>query len=195
MKIDIDKIGALIGPGGKNVKSLCEQFSVRINTDDDGTVTIYGRNSKDAEAAREAVHGIVSNPETGKIYQGVVKRIMEYGAFIDILPGKEGLLHISKLSRDRIENVTDVIKEGQEIAVKLMEVDKMGRMNLSYIDAIDPQPDSGRPNDDRGGGGFGSRYTNDDRGCGRNGGGGSSGGRGNDRGGGDRPRSDRPRFR
>jgi polyribonucleotide nucleotidyltransferase len=138
LKIEIDKIGALIGPGGKNIKALCEQYSVTINTENDGTVTIYGKNTKDAEEAKAAVMGIVSDPETGRVYNGVVKRIMEFGAFVEILPGKEGLVHISKLSRQRITQVTDVLKEGQEIPVKLLEIDKMGRLNLSYIDAIDP---------------------------------------------------------
>jgi polyribonucleotide nucleotidyltransferase len=137
LRIDTDKIGALIGPGGKNVKALCEQYSVKINTDDDGTVTIYGKNTKDAEDAKAAVIGIVMDPEVGRIYNGTVKRIMDFGAFVEILPGKEGLVHISKLSRQRINVVTDVIKEGQEIPVKLLEIDKMGRLNLSYIDAID----------------------------------------------------------
>jgi polyribonucleotide nucleotidyltransferase len=143
MKIDIDKIGALIGPGGKNVKALCEQYSVTINTENDGTVTIYGKNAKDAEDAKLAVTGSVADPEVGRVYNGVVKRIMDFGAFVEILPGKEGLVHISKLSRERINLVTDVIKEGQEIPVKLLEVDKMGRLNLSYIDAIDPDGASG----------------------------------------------------
>ena len=138
LRIDIDKIGTLIGPGGKNIKALCEQYSVKINTEDDGTVTIFGKNSKDTEEARDAVVGITSNPEPGRVYKGTVKRIMDYGAFVEILPGKEGLVHISKLSRQRIVNVSDVLKEGQEIQVKLTEIDKMGRLNLSYIDAIDP---------------------------------------------------------
>jgi polyribonucleotide nucleotidyltransferase len=137
LRIDVDKIGALIGPGGKNIKALCEQFSVTINTDNDGTVTIYGRNSKDTEAAKDAVLGVVLDPVVGTMYNGVVKRIMEFGAFVEILPGKEGLVHISRLSRQRIVSVTDVLKEGQEIPVKLLELDKMGRLNLSYIDAID----------------------------------------------------------
>ncbi|MCL2243771.1 MAG: polyribonucleotide nucleotidyltransferase [Treponema sp.] len=138
LRIDIDKIGALIGPGGKNIKALCEQYSVRINTEDDGTVTIFGKNTKDAEDAKIAVMGVASDPEVGRIYEGVVKRIMDFGAFVEILPGKEGLVHISKLSRQRIALVTDVLKEGQQIPVKLTEIDKMGRFNLSYIDAIDP---------------------------------------------------------
>ncbi|MDR2434235.1 MAG: polyribonucleotide nucleotidyltransferase [Treponema sp.] len=138
LRIDIDKIGALIGPGGKNIKALCEQYSVRINTEDDGTVTIFGKNTKDAEDAKVAVLGVASDPEIGLVYNGTVKRIMDFGAFVEILPGKEGLVHISKLSRQRIAQVTDVVKEGQQIPVKLLEIDKMGRLNLSYIDAIDP---------------------------------------------------------
>jgi len=138
LRIDIDKIGALIGPGGKNVKALCEQYSVKINTEDDGTVTIFGKNTKDAEDAKAAVMGIASDPEIDRVYNGTVKRIMDFGAFVEILPGKEGLCHISKLSRQRIEKVTDVLKEGQQIPVKLLEIDKQGRLNLSYIDAIDP---------------------------------------------------------
>ncbi|MDR1863711.1 MAG: polyribonucleotide nucleotidyltransferase [Treponema sp.] len=138
LRIDIDKIGALIGPGGKNIKAICEQYSVRINTEDDGTVTIFGRTSKDTEDAKAAVLGIVLDPETGRIYHGTVKRIMEFGAFVEILPGKEGLVHISRLSRQRVAQVTDVVHEGDAIDVKLLEIDKMGRLNLSYIDAIDP---------------------------------------------------------
>ncbi|MCQ2573725.1 MAG: polyribonucleotide nucleotidyltransferase [Treponema sp.] len=137
MKIPVDKIGALIGPGGKNVKALCAQYNVTINTDDDGTVTIYSKNGLDAEAAKKAVKGITEDPEVGTIYQGTVKRIMDFGAFIEILPGKEGLCHISKLSKTRVNKVSDVLSEGQVIPVKLLEVDKQGRLNLSYIDAIE----------------------------------------------------------
>jgi polyribonucleotide nucleotidyltransferase len=168
VKIDIDKIGALIGPGGKNIKALCEQYSVTINTENDGMVTIYGRNAKDAEDAKAAVLGIASDPEVGRVYNGTVKRIMDFGAFVEILPGKEGLVHISKLSRQRIAQVTDVVREGQEIPVKLLEVDKMGRLNLSYIDAIDPD---GAPPEER----------RDSRGESRNTGGNRGGSRYNDR--------------
>jgi polyribonucleotide nucleotidyltransferase len=171
MKIDIDKIGALIGPGGKNIKALCEQYHVTINTENDGTVTIYGKSAKDAEEAKAAVTGVVSDPEVGRIYNGTVKRIMDFGAFVEILPGKEGLVHISRLSRQRVAVVTDVVKEGQELPVKLIEIDKMGRLNLSYIDAIDGGEDSGdnRRDESRGSDRYESR--------------------------GDRPRNERPRRR
>ncbi len=138
MKISPDKIGALIGPGGKNIKALCAQYGVKIDTEDDGTVRIYGK-GKGADEAKMAVKGICEDPEVGTIYNGTVKRIMEFGAFVEILPGKEGLCHISKLSRARVEKVTDVLKEGQQIPVKLLEVDKMGRLNLSYVDALEAQ--------------------------------------------------------
>lgn len=137
MRIDTDKIGALIGPGGKNVKAISAQFGVTINTEDDGTVTIYGKNSKSTDGAKAVIKGIVEDPEVGLIYQGTVKRIMDFGAFIEILPGKEGLCHISKLSKKRIASVSEVLKEGQVVPVKLLEIDKMGRLNLSYIDAIE----------------------------------------------------------
>jgi polyribonucleotide nucleotidyltransferase len=136
MKIETDKIGALIGPGGKNVKALCEMYKVDINTDNDGTVTIYGKDAKLCAEAKAAIVGIVEDPEVGKIYTGTVKRIMDFGAFVEILPGKEGLVHISKLADHRLSRVDEVVKEGQQIPVKLLEVDKMGRLNLSYIDAI-----------------------------------------------------------
>ena len=139
MKIPVDKIGALIGPGGKNIKALCADYGVTINTEDDGTVTIYGKTGDAAEKAKKAVKGITEDPEVGTIYNGTVKRIMDFGAFVEILPGKEGLCHISKLSRSRVSKVTDVLKEGQQIPVKLLEVDKMGRLNLSYIDAVEAQ--------------------------------------------------------
>lgn len=137
MRIAVDKIGALIGPGGKNVKAISEQCQVTINTENDGTVTIYGKTAKNALAAKDIIKGIVDDPEVGRIYDGVVKRIMDFGAFVEILPGKEGLCHISKLSRSRVASVTDVLHEGQKIPVKLMEIDKMGRLNLSYIDALE----------------------------------------------------------
>ncbi|MDR0557580.1 MAG: polyribonucleotide nucleotidyltransferase [Treponema sp.] len=158
MKIDVDKIGALIGPGGKNIKALCEQHHVTINTENDGTVTIYGKNPADADEAKLAVTGIVSDPEVGRVYNGVVRRVTEYGAFVEILPGKEGLVHISKLSREHVASVTDILHENQEIPVKLQEIDKMGRINLSYIDAIDPDGER-KPSASGGnsGGNFGGR--------------------------------------
>ena len=138
MTIPEDKIGALIGPGGKNVKAISDKYNVTINTENDGTVTIYGKDgTSDLKGAKSIVKGITSDPEVGMVYDGTVKKIMDFGAFVEILPGKEGLCHISKLSRSRVEKVSDVLKEGQEIPVKLLEIDKLGRLNLSYVDALE----------------------------------------------------------
>ncbi len=155
-RVDQEKIGAVIGPGGKNIKGMCEKFDVQINVDEEGNVTIYGKNQKSAYDARDAVLSLVEEPEVGKIYEGAVKRIMEFGAFVEIMPGKEGLVHISKLSKERVERVTDVVKEGDVVKVKLMEIDHMGRLNLAMLAALDengqlpPSSRDDRPPRDRG---------------------------------------------
>ena len=131
-----EKIGAVIGTGGKTIKSIAAQSGAEINIDDDGTVMIYGRNNASAQEAKKLVLSIIEEPEVGKTYHGTVKRIVDFGAFIEILPGKEGLCHISKLSKTRVKNASDVLTVGQEVDVKLMEIDRMGRLNLSYIDAL-----------------------------------------------------------
>ncbi|MCH3916253.1 MAG: polyribonucleotide nucleotidyltransferase [Spirochaetia bacterium] len=136
MKVAEEKIGAVIGTGGKTIKGIAAQSGAEVNISDDGTITIYGPNSKAAKAARDLVNQIIEEPEVGRIYNGTVKRIMDFGAFIEILPGKEGLCHISKLSKKRVNNVEDVLKVGQEIPVKLIEIDRQNRLNLSYIDAL-----------------------------------------------------------
>ena len=134
MKIDPDKIGLIIGPGGKNIKAISEETGARINIDNDGTVTIYSKNREGSELAEGKIKGMVQDPEVGRVYSGTVKRIMDFGAFIEILPGKEGLCHISKMGKERVNAVSDVLKEGQAVKVRLMEVDKMGRLNLSIAD-------------------------------------------------------------
>ncbi|NIZ18728.1 polyribonucleotide nucleotidyltransferase [Entomospira culicis] len=133
-KVEIDKIGAIIGPGGKNIKAIADSSQSKINIEDDGTVTIAAKTKEQGQQARSYIMGLVSDPEVGVVYQGTVKRLMEFGAFIEILPGKEGLCHISKLSKKRVEKVSDVVKEGDVVKVKLVEIDKMGRLNLSMSD-------------------------------------------------------------
>ena len=135
LKVPEDKIGAVIGTGGKTIRAIAEESGAEINIDDDGTVMIYGKNNAAAQEAKKLVMAIIEEPECGKIYHGTVKRIVDFGAFIEILPGKEGLCHISKLSHERVKNVSDVLSVGQEVDVKLIEIDRMGRLNLSYIDA------------------------------------------------------------
>ncbi len=136
LKVEEEKIGAVIGPGGKNIKGISERTGANINIDNDGTVTIYGKDTAKAEEARKLILSIVEEPEPGRIYEGTVKRITDFGAFIEILPGKEGLCHISKLSSKRVKSVDEVLTMNQQIPVKLLEVDRMGRLNLSYIDAL-----------------------------------------------------------
>ncbi len=138
-KVDLEKIGAVIGTGGKTIKAIAQTTGAEVNIEEDGTVTIYGKNNASARQALEMVKAIVEEPEVGRIYQGTVKRIMDFGAFIEILPGKEGLCHISKLARTRVNNVSDVLSVGQVVPVLLTEIDRAGRLNLSYIDAIDPK--------------------------------------------------------
>ncbi len=137
MKVDEEKIGAVIGTGGKTIKAIASQSGAEVNIADDGTITIFGKNAAAAKLAKELVQSIVEEPEVGRIYQGTVKRIMDFGAFIEILPGKEGLCHISKLAKTRVQNVEDVLSVGQAVPVKLIEIDRQGRLNLSYIDAIE----------------------------------------------------------
>ena len=145
-KVEEEKIGAVIGTGGKTIKGIAQVTGAEVNIDDTGVVTIYGKNSASAQAALEMVKAIVEEPEVGRIYQGTVKRIMDFGAFVEILPGKEGLCHISKLARTRVNNVSDVLEVGQVIPVKLIEVDRTGgRLSLSYIDAIDPDGETKAP--------------------------------------------------
>ncbi len=135
LSVPEDKIGAVIGTGGKTIKAIAAQSGSEINIEDDGTVMIYGKNNASAQQAKNLVLSIIEEPEVGRIYQGTVKRIVDFGAFIEILPGKEGLCHISKLSKTRVKNVSDVLSVGQQVDVKLIEIDRMGRLNLSYIDA------------------------------------------------------------
>ncbi|MCK5155286.1 MAG: polyribonucleotide nucleotidyltransferase [Spirochaetales bacterium] len=136
MSIDEEKIGAVIGPGGKTIKSIAARTSAEVNIDNDGKVTVYGKDSKSAMSAIDLIKSIIEEPEVGRIYNGTVKKIMDFGAFIEILPGKEGLCHISKMAKKRVNDVNDILKVNQEIPVKLLEIDRMGRLNLSYIDAL-----------------------------------------------------------
>jgi polyribonucleotide nucleotidyltransferase len=140
IKVPTEKIGLIIGPGGKNIKGMSEKTGSTINIDDTGTVTIYNHLKEGAEKAQRMVEGLIEEAVVGKTYVGPVKRIMDFGAFVEILPGKEGLVHISKLAATRVENVNDVVKEGQEMTVVVTEIDHMGRINLATKEAIDANP-------------------------------------------------------
>ena len=131
IKIPVDMIGTLIGPGGKNIRQLVKDTGAEINVEDDGTVTIAAVEQASADMAIAAVKKLSEVPEVGKIYQAVVKKIMDFGAFVEILPGKEGLVHISQLDAQRVNKVEDIVKVGDTIEVKLIRIDEEGRMNLS----------------------------------------------------------------
>jgi polyribonucleotide nucleotidyltransferase len=130
-KIPVDKIREVIGPGGKVIRGIVEQTGVKIDIEDDGTVAIASVDEAAAQKAMEIIGRIVEVPEVGKVYLGKVVKIMDFGAFVEILPGTDGLLHISQISQERIKRVEDVLKEGDEVMVKVIEVDKSGKIRLS----------------------------------------------------------------
>ena len=129
--IDPSKIGALIGPGGKNIKAIIEETKATIEVSNDGTVVIGSASEESAKAAIHKVEGLTQDVEVGAVYTGKVTRIQNFGAFVEVLPGKEGLVHISELADHHVARVEDVIKIGDEIMVKVTEIDRLGRINLS----------------------------------------------------------------
>ena len=135
-KVPQDKIREVIGTGGKVIQKLCADFEVKIDIDDDGNVFICGVDMEKAKACVQVISTIVNPPEVGAIYKGKVVRIMNFGAFVEIAPGKDGMVHISKLENRRVEKVEDVVSIGDEIIVKVMEIDSQGRINLSRKDAL-----------------------------------------------------------
>jgi polyribonucleotide nucleotidyltransferase len=136
MQIKQDKIRDVIGPGGKVVRGIIEQTGVKINIDDSGLINIAAIDGKAAQKAINIINDIIAEAEVGKLYLGKVKKIMDFGAFVEILRGTEGLLHISQIADKRISKVTDVLNEGDEVLVKVIEIDKMGRIRLSRKDAM-----------------------------------------------------------
>ncbi|MBE7020064.1 MAG: polyribonucleotide nucleotidyltransferase [Ruminococcaceae bacterium] len=140
MQIDVDKIRDVIGSGGKVIQKIIADTGVKIDIEDDGKVFIATNDSEAGKKAVKIIEGIVKEVEVGEVYTGKVTRIMDFGAFVEILPNKEGLCHISKLDFKRVEKVRDVVNEGDEIVVKVVEIDKMGRINLSRKDAL-PKPE------------------------------------------------------
>jgi polyribonucleotide nucleotidyltransferase len=131
LKINPEKIGALIGPGGKNIKKLVEESGCEINIEDDGTVNIYSVSSEGMKIARDAIVGMTAEAEIGKIYRGKVVTTKEFGAFVEFMPGKDGLVHISELANFRVKQTEDIVKIGDEIWVKCLGVDEKGRVRLS----------------------------------------------------------------
>ena len=136
MKIDVDKIREVIGSGGKVIQKICADTGAKIDIEDDGTIYIAGENAESCDAAKKIIETIVFVPEVGQLYYGKVVRILQFGAFVELAPGKDGMVHISKLADRRVEKVEDVVNIGDMIWVKVTDIDEKGRVNLSYKDAL-----------------------------------------------------------
>jgi polyribonucleotide nucleotidyltransferase len=140
-KIPVDKIREVIGPGGKIIRGIVEQTGAKIDIEDDGSVSIASVDEAAAQKAMEIIGKIVEVPEVGKVYLGKVVKITDFGAFVEILPGTDGLLHISQIAHERIKRVEDVLKEGEEVSVKVIDVDKSGKIRLSRRELL-PAPEA-----------------------------------------------------
>jgi len=136
MKVDSDKIRDIIGKGGATIRSMCEETGAQIDIEDDGTVRVYGSDAASRDDAVNRILAITAEAEVGAVYTGKVARIVDFGAFVTILPGKDGLVHISQISDERVENVSDYLTEGQDVQVKVLDVDARGRIKLSIKEAI-----------------------------------------------------------
>jgi polyribonucleotide nucleotidyltransferase len=196
IKVKPDQIRIIIGPGGKTIKGIIDQTGVQIDVNDDGTVAVASSDSAAVRRALDIIEGLTAEPEVGRVYHGVIKRLVDFGAFVEILPNNEALLHVSEISHDRVESPGDVLKEGEEIDVKVISVERDGKIRLSRRELLPfPEGEEGERARERiakareagsGGGGGG-------RGGPRGGGPGGGGDRGR---GGDRdrgPRRDRER--
>jgi polyribonucleotide nucleotidyltransferase len=191
MSVPKDKIREVIGTGGKVIREIVAETGAKVDIDDDGTIKIASSDPAKIEAARKWIQGIVQEPEPGTIYTGKVASIVDFGAFVTFMPGKDGLVHVSEIKNERVENVREVLSEGQEVKVKLLEVDQRGKVRLS-MRLVDQETgaeleDTRPPREPREGGDRGPRGDRGDRGPRRDGrgprreGGGRDGGRGGDR--------------
>jgi polyribonucleotide nucleotidyltransferase len=136
MRIKTDKIREVIGPGGKVIRGIVEKTGVKIDIEDSGLISIAATDSEAADRAIAIIKSIVEEPEIGRLYRGTVKKIMDFGAFVEIKPGVEGLVHISQLAEHRVQTVSDEVAEGDEIWVKVLEVDRQGKIRLSRKEAM-----------------------------------------------------------
>ena len=137
LKVDSDKIRDIIGKGGATIRSITEESGATVDIDDDGTVSVFGQDLASRDAAVALIEEITAEAEVGAVYTGTVARIVDFGAFVNILPGKDGLVHISQISNDRVEKVSDYLTEGQEVSVKVLDVDQRGRIKLSIKELLD----------------------------------------------------------
>jgi len=139
LKIDPDKIRDVIGKGGAVIRGITEKTGASVDIDDDGSIRIYGEDAESRDAAVEMVNEITAEAEIGKLYMGKIARIVDFGAFVTIIPGKDGLVHISQIAEQRVENVTDFLKEGEDVLVKVTDLDARGRIKLSIKEITDEE--------------------------------------------------------
>jgi polyribonucleotide nucleotidyltransferase len=137
MKVDSDKIRDVIGKGGATIRAITEESGCSIDIDDDGTVKIYAPDGDALKIAKDKVLEVTAEAEVGRVYDGVVARIVDFGAFVTFLPGKDGLVHISQIAHERVKNVTDYLEEGQSVQVKCLDVDSRGRIKLSIKELLE----------------------------------------------------------
>lgn len=142
IQIKPEKVRLLIGPGGRTIKEIINASDSRIEVDDDGKVVIASTDSEGARIAQEMINNIVQDAEVGKLYMGKVRKIMDFGAFVEILPGTDGLVHISQLDKTRVNKVSDILNEGDEVLVKVLDVDSNGRISLSRKAALEESADN-----------------------------------------------------
>jgi polyribonucleotide nucleotidyltransferase len=144
MQVKPDKVRDVIGPGGKNIRNIIAQTGAKIDVEDDGKVNIASADSEAMEKAIAMIRELVQEAEVNQIYQGKVRKIMDFGAFVEILPGIDGLVHISQLADSHVKNVRDVLKEGDEVLVKVLEIDSQGKIKLSRKEALKSAAQSGQ---------------------------------------------------
>jgi polyribonucleotide nucleotidyltransferase len=140
IKVKPDQIRLVIGPGGKTIKGIIDQTGVAIDVEDDGTVNVASSDSDAVRKALDIIKGLTAEPEVGQVYKGAVQRITDFGAFVELLPGTDGLLHISEMAHTRVDKVTDVMKEGDVIEVKVLSVDRDGKVRLTRRELL-PLPE------------------------------------------------------
>jgi polyribonucleotide nucleotidyltransferase len=137
LKVKPEKIRELIGPGGKMIRSIIEETGVKIDVEDNGTVYVASQDEESMSKAVARINRVTAEAEIGKVYRGTVRKIVDFGAFVEILPGTDGLVHISQLGPGRVRRVSDVLKEGDEILVKVLEIDRQGKIRLSQREALE----------------------------------------------------------
>jgi polyribonucleotide nucleotidyltransferase len=138
LKVRPEKIREIIGPGGKMIRSIIEETGVKIDVEDDGTVYVSSQDGDSMSKAVDRINRITAEAEVGKVYKGTVRKVVDFGAFVEILPGTDGLLHISQIGPGRVRRVADVLREGDEIMVKVLEIDRQGKIRLSQREVEQP---------------------------------------------------------